>query len=542
MISPGRDIFEKKIENSLCFMERKLKCENRSGKQAYNKTAETIMCGLLNMMYGYVFENVNTEGKPNFPGIDLYDRKHRVGVQVTTQNTVAKVDQTLKRVMDNEECSSISRLIILVLTLDDPTPAMKKRKVDRWFKGEEDIWTLHKIKTELFSERTDTLKLKAIAEYLEKEIGGEEDLTAAPSVTEKSEEPAEKEQEPVPDPVPKEKIRIAAVLIALILVFAVGACMLLREPVYEVSSPESGELLLWKPVEEILCSGQLTETAVPLSSYDSRLNRGGNVHSTKGLSVSYPFAVQSAQLPFNPVSAFNALRNDYFVPRTESFIVKVEEPYIWEDYLNRMPYDPTTEWEWSESGVKAFLCDVLAMASKCDDNFDLDDRFLSAIHSSQEDVVHFSAADHCYYVYFIYYGDNSSHVVSMYFHANEADKTRISDVEIQFLNSRYCIYGGAGGTYSIKNMANCNKAQALAMIMSVEHLLTGSCGVDTIDSLDYLVDDELVVSPEYGLGDYRVSMMMQGYRSTAVYDVHDSEYREACDLLTYRISRSEPRS
>ena len=172
MLSEGRDFYEKKIETLLCIMVEKLKCENSCGKAAYNKTAETIMCGLLNKMYSCGFRNANTAGKQNFPGIDLISSDRQLGVQITTENSLAKVDHTLRMVSEHEECSSIRRLIILILTFDKPKATMKARKAERWFNGTEDIWILQKIVTDLQSENTDVLKLKEIAGFLEREIGG----------------------------------------------------------------------------------------------------------------------------------------------------------------------------------------------------------------------------------------------------------------------------------------------------------------------------------------------------------------------------------
>ena len=172
MVYEGRDFYEKKIETLLCIMVEKLKCENGCGKAAYNKTAETIMCGLLNKMYSYGFWNANTAGRQNFPGIDLISSDRQLGVQITTENSLAKVDHTLQMVSEHEECGSIRRLIILILTFDKPKATMTARKAERWFNGAEDIWTLRKIVTDLQSEATDVMKLKEIAGFLEREIGG----------------------------------------------------------------------------------------------------------------------------------------------------------------------------------------------------------------------------------------------------------------------------------------------------------------------------------------------------------------------------------
>lgn len=554
MFSEGRDIYEKKIETLLSILAVKLKCENNNGKQAYNKTAESIMCGLLNMMYGFRLE---VEDRPNFPGIDLSDQKHRVGIQITTQNSLEKVRNTLEKVKNSAECSSISRLIILVLTFEKPSESMKKLEADRWFVGSKDIWTLNTIVNDLQRENSDTLK--GIVEYLEKEIGSWEtpQLSKTPdhddeqmkqaeeavgqhSVRDIAPTPQEQPQKEPSQPKPAKRLWKAGLVALLGIIIAVWA--LCSPPRYEVSSPESRELLMWEQVEDILCDGSLEKTAIPLSVYDSGLNSSGSLGSIKTYSYSYPFAIQCAQIPVDPICAFRAIGKEYFTQDTTGFALGTGGPNdwysdVWSDYLFRIPYGPASEWEWSESGVEAFLGDMLALAGKCNDRFDFDDRFLSAIHGSQEAAVHFSDEDQCYYVSFIYYGDYTCHAVSMYFYPDQESGTRISDVEFQFLNTEYFVAGGAGSSISWREIVNGNEAQIIAMIVSTEYLLTGCSGLEE-DLLEWDENDDILIIPtKYWMGDHQAAILAHSYETTIMYDETAGAVTEDCELITYRLNR-----
>lgn len=549
MVSEGRDFYEKKIETSLSLMATKLKCENSCGKAAYNKTAEAVMCGLLNKMYGYQFQNTNTEGRPNFPGIDLISSNRWTGVQITTQNTLKKVDKTLKTVRENEECSSIKHLIILILTFDSPTQTMKERKADRWFNGAEDIWTLRTIMNILQDSETSSEKLQEIAAYLAMEIGGgvvdPEPAAIDGEIESLVREPVSSldtqvQKENVIHGIPRRFVILTAILLCVMIAIW-SICS--NTPKYVVSSPESRDLIQWRSIEDILCDGNLEKTAIPLSVYNPSLNDGGHWNSNKIHSASYPFTVQCSQIPVNPIAAFFAIRKDYFEQVTTSFDINIEDVAMeteyydrWCEYFYRMPDGPVKEWEWSEAGVNAFLSDMLVLASKFDDGFDLDDRFLSVIHSGEETAVHFSPEEQCYYVYFIYYGDCTSHVVSMYFRADQESGTRIDDVEFQFLNMDYTIKGGMGFSLAERVMTNTNREQMLSMIVSAEHLLTGSSGLEESIREWNVITSEFVVPAEYQVEDYRVTIQHNGYFATTRYD--EELAAESCELLTYSIHRS----
>lgn len=76
--------------------------------------AESFFCELLNLIFEYKLENLNHFQK-NYDSIDLGDKKNRISVQITAQNTRAKVQETLDRFIKNGHENEYDRVIILII-------------------------------------------------------------------------------------------------------------------------------------------------------------------------------------------------------------------------------------------------------------------------------------------------------------------------------------------------------------------------------------------------------------------------------------------
>jgi hypothetical protein len=64
-----------------------------------NKHIENFVCYLLNEVFGYQLINLNCE-QLNNPGIDLGDSNKGIGIQVTATKTSAKINSTLKTIIE----------------------------------------------------------------------------------------------------------------------------------------------------------------------------------------------------------------------------------------------------------------------------------------------------------------------------------------------------------------------------------------------------------------------------------------------------------
>ena len=67
---------------------------NSLNLQDINVIAENFYRDLLNLLYGYRLKNANHE-KQNVASIDLVDDENRLAIQVTSDNSSAKVHDTI---------------------------------------------------------------------------------------------------------------------------------------------------------------------------------------------------------------------------------------------------------------------------------------------------------------------------------------------------------------------------------------------------------------------------------------------------------------
>lgn len=82
-----------------------------------NKICEDVVCGLFRELYGFDrLRNLNEDEKQNFPGIDLADDEGRIAIQVTSDKSLDKVKDTLKKVINHDLHEKYDRVIIYNLT------------------------------------------------------------------------------------------------------------------------------------------------------------------------------------------------------------------------------------------------------------------------------------------------------------------------------------------------------------------------------------------------------------------------------------------
>lgn len=82
-----------------------------------NKICEDVFCGIFKELFELPnLRNLNEEEKANYPGIDLASDEERVAVQVTSEKTLEKVKDTLRKVIDHSLHKKYDRVIIYTLT------------------------------------------------------------------------------------------------------------------------------------------------------------------------------------------------------------------------------------------------------------------------------------------------------------------------------------------------------------------------------------------------------------------------------------------
>jgi len=102
------------INKKLSWYVTTIKNDNANGYQDTNHDAEDVFCFILNVIYDYKLENLN-KIKNNFPGIDLGDDKNRISVQVTSEKSKKKIQDTLDTFKRENYIKSFDRLIILII-------------------------------------------------------------------------------------------------------------------------------------------------------------------------------------------------------------------------------------------------------------------------------------------------------------------------------------------------------------------------------------------------------------------------------------------
>ena len=169
-----RDQYLSEIRERLGGYAAKIALQNQNNRQDECMGAEDVCCGLLNRVYGYNLTNANQDGK-NQAGVDLWDEKNGVAVQITATNTAAKVRHTLEEFCKGGAgerlCDRFDTLMVLVLTVDKAKGADVPADCDL------QVLTLRDLSSQM--EHWAIPKLKEMAAYLAEELGGQ--IAVSPS-------------------------------------------------------------------------------------------------------------------------------------------------------------------------------------------------------------------------------------------------------------------------------------------------------------------------------------------------------------------------
>lgn len=156
------------INYSLAVLKTEIETNNYINHYDNNIVAEDIMCGLLNLIYGYKFTNINHEIR-NFPAIDLVNQQNRIAVQVTSTGSRDKIQDTVDMFIRHELYKDYDYLWMLFLG-DIPTI---KKPIDTKglfvFDESSNLLNIDSLAWEI--RKLSTAKLKEIEAYLKEELG-----------------------------------------------------------------------------------------------------------------------------------------------------------------------------------------------------------------------------------------------------------------------------------------------------------------------------------------------------------------------------------
>lgn len=116
------------ISTSLALLRLQVRAEALAGLGSRNKLAEHVLLPVLRCVYGAPgLTNTNTPAA-NFPGIDLYDPSTGLGVQVTSESTATKINETIETLIARN--IPIRRLVVALVT--DTTPRFQAKTRAKW--------------------------------------------------------------------------------------------------------------------------------------------------------------------------------------------------------------------------------------------------------------------------------------------------------------------------------------------------------------------------------------------------------------------------
>lgn len=132
-----------------------------------NEFSENFFRDLLNKIYGYNLVNLN-EKKFNYAGIDLGDKKKKVCIQVTSDNSSSKIQKAINVSEEYERYKEYDRIIIMIVGF--------KKKYTKIFESEHfkfdstvDIWDIRDIVKEI-KNKNDMNIARDISEFLESQL------------------------------------------------------------------------------------------------------------------------------------------------------------------------------------------------------------------------------------------------------------------------------------------------------------------------------------------------------------------------------------
>jgi hypothetical protein len=110
----------------------------KRGKFDIATDAEDFFAGFINLLLGWNLKNLNITEYANYPAIDLADQDNRISIQVTTQNSLSKIRETIELFHKHKHQQKYDHLIVLILSrkLEHKTEIESLRgdikKIDIW--------------------------------------------------------------------------------------------------------------------------------------------------------------------------------------------------------------------------------------------------------------------------------------------------------------------------------------------------------------------------------------------------------------------------
>jgi len=162
-----RDELAKKIADRLNVVASQLKTRTRASFTDANHSLEFIMARFLNALFGWNLTDLNAE-QQNFPAADIGDRGLRIAIQVTNEDSSAKVTGTREKALSHGLGKDFDRLIIFFLL--PQKPGMPKNFVQPSGGPEIECWDLADLLKQM-NNLSEIAPLAAAVKILDDELG-----------------------------------------------------------------------------------------------------------------------------------------------------------------------------------------------------------------------------------------------------------------------------------------------------------------------------------------------------------------------------------
>lgn len=124
------------ISTNLSILIYQVKLKNKANLNDINTLLETAFKEILNIIYDYNLINLNN--KYLYPAIDLGDERAKIAFQVTSEKSIQKIKDTIKKFEENNLAIKYTKLKFLII--DEKTQYSKKHNIDKpYFTLKEDI-------------------------------------------------------------------------------------------------------------------------------------------------------------------------------------------------------------------------------------------------------------------------------------------------------------------------------------------------------------------------------------------------------------------
>ncbi len=160
-------MYIKNIADNLGILSKQVEIRNSINLYDINILAEDFYSGLLNIIFGTNYVNVNTVEK-NEAAIDLVDDSNKKAVQVISDNTSRKIKHTIDEFILNEDFKKYDELKILILTKKANYKTQFDTQGKFMFDKAKDIVDVNDLICYIRSLGIE--KLKQINDYLQKEV------------------------------------------------------------------------------------------------------------------------------------------------------------------------------------------------------------------------------------------------------------------------------------------------------------------------------------------------------------------------------------